>query len=158
MLRNSGPESDRDGSITPTNETPPTLDSGPTTPTKVPHTHTHCVRGSCHVFTQKGPHDAAPVISMVIQELEGSPTVKKRRLPPTVAPTTEAPTTELVVDADWTMSTSPRKKKEKDVFKFLKESDTNYTIRRQQLQMNLVLEKNQNVKKVTLVPCVCVCV
>ncbi|XP_064394638.1 leucine-rich repeat and calponin homology domain-containing protein 2-like isoform X2 [Halichondria panicea] len=123
------PESDREGSITPTNETPPIIDSGPTTPTK------------------KAPHDAAPVISMVIQELEGSPTVKKRRLPPAEAPPIVPPPTELVVEADWTMATSPRKKKEKDVFKFLKESDTNYTIRRQQLQMNLVLEKNQHVKK-----------
>ncbi len=106
---------------------------------------------------QKAPHDAAPVISMVIQELEGSPTVKKRRLPPAEAPPIVPPPTELVVEADWTMATSPRKKKEKDVFKFLKESDTNYTIRRQQLQMNLVLEKNQHVKKVTLIYTLWVC-
>lgn len=90
---------------------------------------------------------------VVIQELEGSPTVKKRRPP---VPTTERThSTELAAESEWTKGTSPRRKKEKDVFKFLKESDPNYTIRRQQLQMNLVLEKNQHVKKVSKGLCVC---
>ena len=52
--------------------------------------------------------------------------------------------------AKWQRLTSPRRKKEKDVFKFLKESDPNYTIRRQQMQLNIMLEKNQHVKKVRL--------
>lgn len=93
---------------------------------------------------------------MVIQELEGSPVVKKRRPP---IPTPEStPSTELTAEPDnWTKGTSPRKKKEKDVFKFLKKSEPNYTIRRQQLQMNLVLEKNQHVKTVSQRLCVSVC-
>ena len=50
------------------------------------------------------------------------------------------------------MKSSPRRaRKEKDVFKFLKESDANYTVRRQQLQMNLILEKNKDVKQVCFV-------
>lgn len=84
---------------------------------------------------------------IVIQELEGSPVVKKR--PPPVPPKETTPTTELTAESEWTKGTSPRRKKEKDVFKFLKENDPNYTIRRQQLQMNLVLEKNQHVKNVS---------
>lgn len=54
-------------------------------------------------------------------------------------------------DKKWQRLTSPRRKKEKDVFKFLKENDSNYTIRRQQMQINIMLEKNQHVKTVFLV-------
>lgn len=89
-----------------------------------------------------------------IQELEISPN-SRRRAPP-VVPRSEPgqilspPSNELTLssESDWTRSTSPRRKKEKDVFKFLKENESNYTIRRHQLQMNLILEKNENVKKV----------
>ena len=84
------------------------------------------------------------VPGLMIQELESSPVLTKRQTP------SQSPSelTATLPDSDWTKNTSPRRKKEKDVFKFLKESDPNYTIRRQQLQMNLILEKNQTVKKV----------
>ena len=54
----------------------------------------------------------------------------------------------LPEDGKWQRMASPRRKKEKDVFKFLKENDANYTVRRQQMQLNIMLEKNQHVKKV----------
>ena len=53
-------------------------------------------------------------------------------------------------DSKWQRLASPRRKKEKDVFKFLKENDSNYTVRRQQMQMNLMLEKHKNVKQVRM--------
>lgn len=58
--------------------------------------------------------------------------------------------TASVPEDRWKKLASPRRKKEKDVFKFLKENDTNYTVRRQQMQINIMLEKNQQVKKVLL--------
>lgn len=54
-------------------------------------------------------------------------------------------------DGKWQRA-SPRRRKEKDVFKFLKENDSNYTIRRQQMQISILLEKNQHVKKVEVCP------
>ena len=53
-------------------------------------------------------------------------------------------------DGKWSRLASPRRKKEKDVFKLLKESEPNYTIRRQHMQMNILLEKNQHVKSVLI--------
>ena len=52
-------------------------------------------------------------------------------------------------ESTWPNLKSPHRKKDKDVFRFLsKQSDTNYTVRRHQLQMSRILEKNQHVKKV----------
>ena len=96
---------------------------------------------------ESGRTESSPGIE--IRELEGSPTSLKRRSPSTSDSDGRAsPSSPL--DTTWPrMGSSPRRRKEKDVFKFLKENDPNYTIRRQQLQMNLILEKNQHVKKVT---------
>ena len=59
---------------------------------------------------------------------------------------TESP---FPADSTWPNLKSPHRKKDKDVFRFLsKQSDTNYTVRRHQLQMSRILEKNQHVKKV----------
>ena len=53
-------------------------------------------------------------------------------------------------DSTWPRSVPPRKKKEKDVFRFLKEHDTNYTVRRQEFQMSRVIEKCKAVREVWL--------
>ena len=98
---------------------------------------------------ESGRAESSPEVPGIeIRELEGSPTSLKRRSPSTSdSDGRGSPSSPL--DATWPrMGSSPRKKKERDVFKFLKENDPNYTIRRQQLQMNLILEKNQHVKKV----------
>jgi hypothetical protein len=50
-------------------------------------------------------------------------------------------------DSTWPRSVPPRKKKEKDVFRFLKEHDTNYTVRRQEFQMSRVIEKCRTVRE-----------
>lgn len=103
-----------------------------------------------------GRTESSPEIPGIeIRELQGSPTSHKRRSPSTSdSDGRGSPSSPL--DATWPrMGSSPRRKKEKDVFKFLKETDPNYTIRRQQLQMNLILEKNQHVKKVTCRTCTC---
>ena len=107
----------------------------------------------CFFFTEASRSELSPEgPGFEIRELEGSPTSLKRRSPSSVSSDSEgrsSPSSPL--DATWPrMASSPRRKKEKDVFKFLKETDPNYTIRRQQLQMNLILEKNQHVKKVRL--------
>ena len=53
-------------------------------------------------------------------------------------------------DATWPRSIPPRKKKEKDVFKFLKEEHSvNYTVRRQEFHMSRVMEKCRNVREVS---------
>ena len=51
-------------------------------------------------------------------------------------------------DGVWPKKSPPRRKNEKSVFKFLKETDTNYTIRRQEMQISALLKKNQRVKAV----------
>ena len=51
-------------------------------------------------------------------------------------------------ESTWPRSIPPRKKKEKDVFRFLKEHDVNYTVRRQEFQMSRVIEKCRTVKEV----------
>ena len=110
----------------------------------------YCIGGStpyrCFPLKPEGEElkSQGSVPGLMIQDLESSPVLKKRQtLSQSPSELTATPP-----DSDWTKNTSPRRKKEKDVFKFLKESDPNYTIRRQQLQMNLILEKNQTVKKV----------
>ena len=45
---------------------------------------------------------------------------------------------------------SVRKRKEKDVFRHLKEPDANYTVRRQEMHMHLVMEKSRKVKEVRM--------
>jgi len=95
---------------------------------------------------------------MEIQDLEVSPTAA-RRLPSITSPDPE--TNEALEASEneagrlsaspkdaWPRLNSPRKKSEKNVFKFLKENDPNYTVRRQQMQMNILLEKNEQVKQV----------
>ena len=53
------------------------------------------------------------------------------------------------VDSTWPPLTSPNRKKDKDVFRFLsQQKDPNYTVRKQQFQMNRILEKNKLVKQV----------
>ena len=53
------------------------------------------------------------------------------------------------VDSTWPPLTSPNRKKDKDVFRFLsQQKDPNYTVRRQQFQMNRILEKYKHVKQV----------
>ena len=55
-------------------------------------------------------------------------------------------------DSTWPRLKSPHRKKEKkdkDVFRFLKGGDANYTVRRQQFQLSIVLEKNRFVKNVS---------
>ena len=53
------------------------------------------------------------------------------------------------VGSTWPHLTSPNRKKDKDVFRFLsKQKDPNYTVRRQEFQMNRILEKNKHVKQV----------
>ena len=97
---------------------------------------------------------------MEIQDLEVSPTAT-RRLPSITSPdpepetsvsgeTTENEAGRLSTSPKdaWPRLNSPRKKSEKNVFKFLKENDPNYTVRRQQMQMSIMLEKNQHVKQV----------
>ncbi len=84
-----------------------------------------------------------------IQDLEVSPTAS-RRLPSISSPDPvddDADKLSSPKDGTWPRLASPRRK-ERDVFKMLKESDPNYTIRRQQMQMNVLLEKNQHVKQV----------
>ena len=51
-------------------------------------------------------------------------------------------------ESTWPRSIPPRKKKEKDVFRFLKEQDVNYTVRRQEFHMSRVIEKCRAVKEV----------
>ena len=51
-------------------------------------------------------------------------------------------------DTTWPRAVPPRKKKEKDVFKFLKEQNVNYTVRRQEFQLNRIMEKTKKVKEV----------
>lgn len=82
--------------------------------------------------------------------MEGSPTAVKRRVPALsdASEPAQSDSPKGSPKVTWSSLPSPRRKKEKDVFKFLKESDPNYTIRRQQLQMNIILEKNKHVKKV----------
>ena len=94
------------------------------------------------------------VPDLEIFEMEGSPTSVKRRVPsiPDVKEPVQSASPKGSPKVTWSSLPSPRRRKEKDVFKFLKESDPNYTIRRQQLQMNIILEKNRHVKKV----CVCI--
>ena len=104
------------------------------------HSHSHS--------TETSQSESLPDIE--IRELEGSPTSVKRR-PPSSPESDEQSSPSSPSEASWPRRISPRRKNEKEVFKFLKESDPNYTIRRQQLQMNLILEKNQHVKKVTIV-------
>lgn len=54
-------------------------------------------------------------------------------------------------ESTWPRSIPPRKKKEKDVFRFLKEeSAVNYTVRRQEFQMSRVIEKCRSVKEVCM--------
>ena len=55
---------------------------------------------------------------------------------------------DLGKESTWPRSVPPRKKKEKDVFKFLKEHDVNYTVRRQEFQMSRIIEKCRTVKEV----------
>ena len=91
-----------------------------------------------------------------IRDLDSSPTSALKRLPSVsedergTAAAAAASTDKMAVpdDGKWQRLASPRRKKEKDVFKFLKENDANYTIRRQKMQINIMLEKNQHVKKV----------
>ena len=52
-------------------------------------------------------------------------------------------------DGTWPRLNSPRRKKKADVFRFLTQHDPNYTIRRQELQMNIIIEKNHAVKTVS---------
>ena len=87
---------------------------------------------------------------ITIEPLDTSPAALRRKLP-TLSESSDNSTPSP--DATWPrMKSSPRRaRKEKDVFKFLKESDANYTVRRQQLQMNLILEKNKDVKQVCFV-------
>ena len=55
-------------------------------------------------------------------------------------------------DATWPRALPPRRKKEKDVFKFLKEDNSsNYTVRRQEFQISRVLEKSRVVREVSLI-------
>ena len=104
-------------------------------------------------FIMTEPSQGSPVPDIEIQELQGSPTSLKRR-PPSSPESDGQSSPSSPSDATWPRRVSPRSKKnEKEVFKFLKESDPNYTIRRQQLQMNLILEKNQHVKKVGVATC-----
>ena len=108
------------------------------------------------IFLRPGKRLSSLMDNMEIHDLEVSPPAA-RRLPPVSSPDHEPVTNDsgsdrLSVspkDGTWPRLTSPRKKSEKNVFKFLKESDPNYTIRRQQMQMNLLLEKNQHVKQVS---------
>ena len=101
---------------------------------------------------------------MEIQDLEGSPP-SLRRLPSLSEEdrgekekTRRKDTPPSPEDTKWQRLASPRRKKEKDVFKFLKENDANYTVRRQQMQINIMLEKHKNVKQVCVCMCVYVCV
>ena len=55
-------------------------------------------------------------------------------------------------DATWPRGVPPRKKKEKDVFRFLKDHDANYTVRRQEFQMSRIIEKCRTVKEVRQSP------
>ena len=98
-------------------------------------------------FILTEPSQSSPLPDIEIQELQGSPTSLKKR-PPSSPESDGQSSPSSPSDASWPRRVSPRRKNEKEVFKFLKESDPNYTIRRQQLQMNLILEKNQHVKKV----------
>ncbi|CAI8049930.1 Leucine-rich repeat and calponin homology domain-containing protein 1 (Fragment) [Geodia barretti] len=51
-------------------------------------------------------------------------------------------------DTTWQRALPPRRKKEKDVFKFLKEENSsNYTVRRQEFQISRVMEKSRIVRE-----------
>lgn len=84
-----------------------------------------------------------PMSDIQIEELEEEPRpVQKKRS----ASTDTAP---ITADSTWPRLKSPHRKKDrkdKDVFKFLKGGDPNYTVRRQQFQMSIILEKNRFVK------------
>lgn len=56
---------------------------------------------------------------------------------------------DIAKESTWPRSIPPRKKKEKDVFRFLKEHDSNYTVRRQEFQMSMIMEKSRRVKEVS---------
>ena len=88
--------------------------------------------------------------NVAIQVLEGSPIVVRRNVEQDQDPSNHSNEVNIPItpDGTWPRMASPRRRNEKSVFKMLKESDPNYTIRRQKLQMSLLLEKNQLVKTV----------
>jgi hypothetical protein len=78
----------------------------------------------------------------MVQTLDSSP--KTRR---THSSESEASDGACKKEATWPRALPPRKKKEKDVFKFLKEENSsNYTVRRQEFQISRVMEKSRIVR------------